>query len=631
MRLLGRIAARGSKLHIHNSTLDGSALGVQPAPMAALDVSGSAEVHVNGSAIVDYRFGAVSVSHAGNLSVAHSFIARNGWAAEATWGALYMHDPESRVAVVDTEIYANGRYAASCESGTCVKGGGLRLKSGTTRLSSNTLLKSNAAYEGAAIYIENAFRGLASEPNISYTLPTPLGHYVIITNEGEVATQDEIMPLVDEDFPFRCGIGKYGNLSLSTLTPYTESRIAQSSPRCAGVCPAGHFCSAATVDPVVCAAGTYCEEGLTGSGPVSCPMGTYGNGNGLTLEADCTACPPGYECASAGLAAPTQCALGFYEPNTSSTECAACPAGSYQDSTGATACMACPAGSYCTLGSAAPRPCPARFWGDREGYGHVSLCPICPAGFFCDAGTTAPEECPADTASASEGLAASADCTSCVVPTASVSGSTTCDICIQGYYLDPFANCSAAAELDVCAPCLSCLSQAGDPLTSCPRDTTLATVLLERGRWRYSAQSQTVTRCATGITTGETSCVGGSDAGLDGKGYCLSNHSGFLCQLCDLEEHYWSTYSGLCEECPIVPDLIGLMIAILCAVAAVVALLLWIMWHPPPMLRGLSQSMQRAYVKARHFALVPKAKVLIAMYQCVTLIPTVYAVELPNE
>ena len=39
----------------------------------------------------------------------------------------------------------------------------------------------------------------------------------------------------------------------------------------------------------------------------------------------------------------------------------------------------------------------------------------------------------------------------------------------------------------------------------------------------------------------------------------------------------------------------------------------------------------RSYVRARHFALVPKAKIMIAMYQCVTLVPTVYDVELPIE
>ena len=55
-------------------------------------------------------------------------------------------------------------------------------------------------------------------------------------------------------------------------------------------CPAGKFCIGATVHPLTCPAGFYCEEGQTDyksassvedNSPKMCPSGTYGGEVGL--------------------------------------------------------------------------------------------------------------------------------------------------------------------------------------------------------------------------------------------------------------------------------------------------------------------------------------------------------------
>jgi len=82
----------------------------------------------------------------------------------------------------------------------------------------------------------------------------------------------------------------------------------------------------------------------------------------VSATVSCDECPAGSFC-NGGIASPTKCGLGTYQPNTGQSSClttpagnysgagatnyTACSAGSYQPSAGKSSCVTCPAGSYC--------------------------------------------------------------------------------------------------------------------------------------------------------------------------------------------------------------------------------------------------------------------------------------------
>ena len=79
--------------------------------------------------------------------------------------------------------------------------------------------------------------------------------------------------------------------------------------------------------------------------------------------------------------------------------------------------------------------------------------------------------------------------------------------------------------------------------------------------WRLSARSTTLSLCLES-TDGNSSCVGGSDAGDEdeykqgyvGSGYCKVGHTGPLCQVCNSSDHYFDDTDAMCIECPNVTE-----------------------------------------------------------------------------
>ncbi len=626
----GRILLAGSQVDLTNCTMDGSDLPIleatDEAKPAAVLTGGT--LRLDSCRVANYRSGGFivtgpDVNGGSSLTIVNSTIVGNAKGPEATFGAIYVGSRDSIVDVAASTITDNGNRLSGDCTNACVKGGALRLRSGTTTLRAQTLLHSNFGYEGDVIFIESAFRDASEYPLLSpkvyYTLPAPLGHYAIITDGGY--TSNEFLSIVDDDFPFRCESGKMGN---------SANQEDQSSPRCAGICPAGYYCPKtvpATVEPIMCPNGTFCEAGSGATSP--CPSGTYGAAAGLQSAADCTPCAPGTAC-PAGSAAPQPCASGSYQPANSSASCLQCPPGTYQDKEGNIFCSTCPPGRVCPAGTSSPEPCDERTYNPLEGATNDTFCLVCPPAYYCPSGCSDPAPCSSDFYDAGGGLASIDECTECLRPSASAAASTSCGICREGYWRDfNVVQDGYATPTELCPQCLA--NTGGFAIDACPRNTTLATVRLEEGRWRYGGRSQTVSACVYGYDTGLTACVGGSDPGHNGDGYCLGNHSGPLCQVCDLDDYHFDSAEGTCVECPVVQNIIGIGIGILSAVAALAGLVLWIALRPPPALRSLSNWLRRTYVKARHFALVPKSKVLIACYQCITLIPTVYEVTLPNE
>ena len=84
-----------------------------------------------------------------------------------------------------------------------------------------------------------------------------------------------------------------------------------------------------------------------------CPIGTYGNRTGLTVEDDCTECDAGYFCQTPGLVRPTLlCAAGHYCQLAATFATPSSEAFGYD----------CPLGTYCPEGTPVPVPCPRGYY-----------------------------------------------------------------------------------------------------------------------------------------------------------------------------------------------------------------------------------------------------------------------------
>ena len=242
-------------------------------------------------------------------------------------------------------------------------------------------------------------------------------------------------------------------------------------------CPVGYYCpnsSMVTYEHTICPVGHFCP--LQSQYPQRCPIGTYSNDIGLSLQSQCLPCTPGSFCSSSGLHEVTgPCAAGYYctvgaqlsthdtIPDLTGGQCPEghycpentaypiqCPAGTYMSSSANTGelyfngtqifcdlCSAghacpirgmsavgntlCSEGYFCRRGSPSTSPiCTSKFCKDMYG--------ICPVGHFCERGTVDPKNCADGTYMDEKGAAS-------------------CKICPSGYYCasinrtDTYFNC----------------------------------------------------------------------------------------------------------------------------------------------------------------------------------------------
>lgn len=185
----------------------------------------------------------------------------------------------------------------------------------------------------------------------------------------------------------------------------------------------GETCTAITVNPPACAAGTY---SVTGSQPCTpCPAGMFTDGPGQTACAQCSVCGSGEFITAACTA-------------TADIACGACDASCTQcNGPTATNCTSCPNGAAPVGGACLPDLCAA---GTASATGREP-CTACPAGFVS---TTAGQS----------------TCTPCVAGTiAADPGQTQCDACAPGTF-------AASLGGSVCEPCGSCPAN-GFEATAC--------------------------------------------------------------------------------------------------------------------------------------------------------------------
>ena len=302
MVLSGNLALEGGFADLHNCSFNGSPLG---ATVNAITVSGG-HVVINDTTVRGFQGGGISVI-TGNVQLEGGALIGNGRAETATFGALMVGNG-AVVNARNVRIEGNGYARDSCDDMVCVRGGGIKVVGGRVTLTGGTLLKGNRAFEGNTIYVDTSLVVDMAEA-VSYQLPVPQGHYVIITDRGNTAPLS--MAIVDDTYPFECSAGRYGAAA-------DDEREAQSTPRCSGTCPRGRVCVAATVVPALCRNGTYCPRGSANE--LNCPAGTFGGRSGLFAESECEICKVGTQCPE-GSAAETPCPPGSFAANTSSVAC----------------------------------------------------------------------------------------------------------------------------------------------------------------------------------------------------------------------------------------------------------------------------------------------------------------------
>jgi hypothetical protein len=174
----------------------------------------------------------------------------------------------------------------------------------TINFGDGTLLRGNTAGAGGnSIYPSDEGKSVL----VYYTLPAPLGRWVLPTDGGSSAL---IVQLVETDYPTTCSPGFYG-----------DSTSNQMLPTCTGACPAGHVCPEGTSTPEACPEGAYCPAGS--SRAIACPRGRTTLGELAGTEAECVCDTGFFEIADTGGAA-------------ESVVCSRCPRGSVCDRPGVT-------------------------------------------------------------------------------------------------------------------------------------------------------------------------------------------------------------------------------------------------------------------------------------------------------
>ena len=167
---------------------------------------------------------------------------------------------------------------------------------------------------------------------------------------------------------------------------------------------------------------------------------------------------------------------------------------------------------------------------------------------------------------------------------------------------------------------------------------TAANIVLKKSRWRLSPESPETSQCKTSsreASIWKTPCLGGPSAGLEGQGYCVEGHYGPLCELCNQSESestgkrkYFNNDLAHCIECPDPQNRAALLAVAITIVLLVVALIGFVLYKmkPPEYWREAINSGRRAVLIAGNYALMPKAKILIALHQSIAAIPDVYRV-----
>ena len=205
------------------------------------------------------------------------------------------------------------------------------------------------------------------------------------------------------EWPVPCSPGLLG------ATADSINGQGQLSALCAGLCPAGFYCSEyATTVAISCTQGHYCPLGT--SAPLPCEEGSYSTRTDLSSAAQCVKTKPGFY-APTGSAEQTKCSPGTFQPIEGKASCDRCAAGTYQADEGEQKCVACKPGSYCPKGASAPLPCAEGTHSSSTSLTSAGACTKTDVGHFSPTGSTQQTPCSPGTVASTKGLGTCVPCT----------------------------------------------------------------------------------------------------------------------------------------------------------------------------------------------------------------------------
>ena len=279
--------------------------------------------------------------------------------------------------------------------------------------------------------------------------------------------------------PYQCALGHYGNTS------------QEKDFTCSGECDrGGQYCPAATVQPLLCPAGTYLPVGVAG-----------------LAEASCIPCAP-----------------GAYNPDEGSASCLTCPAGKLSENVSSTKCSDCPRGGSCSAEAAASlrqtfTPCPAGTFNPYLGQKSSASCQACAPG---KASTITGSSDPVDCRNCSAGFVAAA------------SGAAFCDGCAAGKY-------QAGEGEQACVAC--------EPGSFCPQGTSAALPCKE-GSYSSATNLSSAGECTT-TTPGFYASTGSTQQIKCSPGTVAPRAEMGACNRCAAGSFQGKEGNQTCEPCPI--------------------------------------------------------------------------------
>lgn len=222
-----------------------------------------------------------------------------------------------------------------------------------------------------------------------------------------------------------------------------------------------------------------------------------------------------------------------------------------------------------------------------------------------------------------EGLYATDEgiCLPCEMGRWSLAGSTSCDVCMRGEY-----RFDTATHVRNCKPCVEG--------ATCPTDSVLSSLIVSPAHWRLGPNTTSIRVCTVVHNGGnQTSpCVGGSDVGVDGNGYCRAGHNGPLCETCDTLGWAFIKAEGSCQLCPESGDIAQQIVGIIAVLVAIALLLVGLFWLTNAKNWPIAQRWSRWFL-GMCVALNPtaKLKIVYAFLQIVIMMPSIYGVQVPPE
>lgn len=303
---------------------------------------------------------------------------------------------------------------------------------------------------------------------------------------------------------------------------------------------------------------------------VNVPEMMSGSGCGAGLYGECELKKNSYTSCTIGVC--HECPVGTFRAThgaSNVSECEPCPSGTFADKPGSTSCREAPDGTYTgksdavstpngigvQSGASAAIPCPAgqRQPSSEDGDGRPWRCVPCEPGTSSLAGSTTCYECPSGLIAKNKGsdeclpckegeyAASTTSCASCVRPSWSSEGATSCQECIEDFYWDGNILFVGTNPSD----CTSCPEGA-----LCPHGTTLETLAIKRGYFRFDLRSDKVYPCAPNLALSAKMCVGTDPDATANHSHslCALGHEGQLCATCS-EGFFKDSLSHGCVTC----------------------------------------------------------------------------------